>query len=1111
LAGYSFQLLGSLRIALDDAAVMEIPGKKAVLLLAYLILTYDMPQSRKRIAFDFWPDSTEKQALSNLRKLIHDLRECLPQIDQYITVTTAYMHWKQELPCRSDVREFEQAAQGNTLYELLKAEELYRGELLPGFYEEWLSEKRELLAQTYLNVLDKLVAILESQREFSSALVFANKLLIQNKFREETYRTLMRLNALNKDMAGFAQVYELLSRVLKTELGIAPAEETLQLYRKLLQNGGDYEAAAGCSQTPLIGRIDEWGNILSVWQQAKEGGTSMLLLKGETGIGKTRLALEFKAWVESQGIQTAFAGCYPTVRSLAYTPVTGWLRSLPLPRMNPVWMSELARLLPELFERFPDLPMPTPIRESWQLNNWYEAIERMLLAEQPLLLCLDDIQWSDKETLQFISYLLRSGSKAKLLVIATMRNDEYEDDAVGHFFSGLRIERNITEIELAPLNEDDTKRLMAAIVGIPLADLNSSGLYADTGGNPLFIVETMREWQMGRSKSNYRLSPLVKSVVETRLSRLAPGSMQLISVAAAAGRPVSAEFMALVMEMKEEMVLEQMEQLVQLKIMQEFGDRQYGFTHDIVRSVAYNRKNESRRRQYHLQIAHGLIAFHHRQLEPAAAEIAYHFELAGMGVEAVPYYELAASVAENIYANETRIKYYRKLCLLLPSEQILPYLMKLGEAWIIVGNWIEAEKSYRQWLERSGNSATLRERSLCDVALGNCLRLQGNYEEANVYLERALRCFELTEDPSGLTFVYTTLGILHYYMGNYNNVLYYLGRRMELAAAENQSREDCRLFGIIGHLFYDQCEYDQAIFWIKKQISVATENKDKYSIEQAMGLLAMIYMDMDEMDRAYAFIADKMEISSSIGDRMGFANANGMLGRYYWYLGHYAQATPCIVFCLEEAVAIQDWRVAAIMLSYEGRCLLAQQRLEDADILLGRSIRLFKKLRTPYFECEALYYVSLLRQRQNRYESAAEIAEEALQIANRLKRKDMGINLLVLLVHLNTGLGRISPGEAMNRMERMKGQYPDPLEQASIRYAMWKLNPGSQEQRSAAHLLNEELYRKSGKQLYFERCRDLNVICPAAAARPMPPLAADAAQAEKVSPEILDEIDHYLK
>ncbi|TDF97991.1 tetratricopeptide repeat protein [Paenibacillus piri] len=1109
MAGCSFQLLGSLKIAFDDEAITEIPGKKAGLLLSYLILAFDMPLSRKHIAFDFWPDSTEKQALSNLRKLIHDLRECLPLIDRYLQVTPTSMQWKHELPCYSDVREFEQAAQGKTLYELRKAEELYRGELLPGFYEEWLIAKRELLAQTYLNVLDKLISILESQREYSSAVFFANKLLLQNKLREETYRTLMRLNALNKDMVGVVQIYEQLRCVLEAELGIAPAEETLQLFGRLTENGGNHSAVE-YRQTPLIGRIDEWSNMLSVWQQAKSGRTSMLLLKGEAGIGKTRLALEFKAWVESQGIQTAFAGCYPTVRSLSYTPVTSWLRSLPLPQMNPVWLSELARLLPELFERIPGLPMPDLIKENWQLTKWYEAIERMLLAEQPLLLILDDIQWSDRETLQFISYLLRSGSKAKLLVLATMRTDESADDAVGHFFSGLRIELKITDIELAPFGEEDTKRLMAAIVGNALADRNSSGLYKETGGNPLFIVETMREWQRGSSNNEFRLSPLVRTIIENRLSRLSPESIQLLLTAAAVGRPVLPEFMAIILEMREEAVLEKMEQLVQLKIILEVGEGQYDFTHDIVREVAYKLKNDSRRRQCHRQIARSLSEFHHGQPEAVAAEIALHYELAGMEKEAIVYYEMAALAAEKIYANDTRIKYYQKLCALLSPEQILPVLMKLGDALIIAGDWNEAERTYRQWLEHSENSASVRERSLCDVALGNCLRLQGKYEEAGFHLERALRCYELMEDHSGLSSVYVTLGVLHYYRGYYEKALYYLKKRTELPHAGNQAQEDCRVFGIIGHLFYDQCEYDQAIHWIKKQIGLAIESRDRYTIEQAMGILAMVYMDLDEMDQAFGFIADKLKISRSIGDRMGFANAHGMLGKYYWYLGHHERAAPCIIYCLEEAVVVKDWRVAAIMLSYEGRNLLAQQRLDEADLMIDRSIRLFNQLRTPYFACETLYFMSLLRQCQNQYENAVKTAEEALDIANRLKRKDMRINLLVQLSYLRTDLGWISSVEAADQLQRMLEQYPGQQEQAALRYAMWKLNPQSQEHRSAALLLNRELYLKSGKKQYFDRCGELNGFCPAYAARPLPQLAVEIAQSNKISPKILDEIDQYL-
>lgn len=244
MAGCSFQLLGRLKLTFDNEDfTTAITGGK-VRLLAYLVLTPDMLQSRKQIAFDFWPDASEKQAMSNLRKLIHDLRKSFPHVDRFLQITPAYIRWKHELPLYSDVREFEQSAQGCTLFELHKAEQLYKGELLPGYYDEWLCAKREQLVQTYMNVLEKLIAILESRREYSLALLLANKMLALNKLSEGTYRTLMRLHAFNNDLAGVVHMYRQLCDVLRAELGIAPSGETVQLLEKLKRSTGESSAAA---------------------------------------------------------------------------------------------------------------------------------------------------------------------------------------------------------------------------------------------------------------------------------------------------------------------------------------------------------------------------------------------------------------------------------------------------------------------------------------------------------------------------------------------------------------------------------------------------------------------------------------------------------------------------------------------------------------------------------------------------------------------------------------------------------------------------------------------------------------------------------------------------
>jgi len=852
--------------------------------------------------------------------------------------------------------------------------------------------------------------------------------------------------------------------------------------------------------------------MLGAWKQIAEGGNVLLLLKGEAGIGKTRLALEFKACLESLGIQTAFAGCYPSVRSLSYRPVTNWLRSLPPPKLSWVWLSELSRLLPELLEQYPDLSKPSPIQEKWQLNQWFEAIERMLMANEPLMLLLDDIQWSDEETLRLLSYLIRGDSKVRLLLMATMRTDEDTGDAVAHVLDELRSELKLIDIELTPLSRDETDRLAFETVGDALADRHSVNLYAETGGNPLFIVETLREWQTSGDSGELRLSQVAKSVIENRLNRLSPVNRNLISIIAAVGRPVSAAQLTMVTNVEEEMILARTEQLVQLKILQEAGGGNYGFTHDIVKETAYKLNNESRRRRCHRQIAEGLLAYHRVQIESVAGEIAFHYELAGMDAEAIAYYELAATAAEKIYANETKINYYRKLFSLLPAKQTLPVLMKLGETLIVTGDWDEAEKIYKQWLERYGYLVTLNDRSYCDVALGNCLRLMGKYEDSGFHLERASYHFKLAEDHDGLSFAYGTLGILHYFMASYDKSLRYLLERMELPRAGDQTetQDDVRFLGMIGFLHYDQSDYNQAIYWFHRQIGLAKEIRDAFFVGDAMGGLALVYFETDDMDLAYDRIVEKLEISKSIGARMGFAMGVGMLGKYYYLLGSRLQAEQCIAFCLEEAIRIQDWHIAAVVLGIEGCNLMEQHRYEEAGRWIECSLRLTKHLRIPFFECEALYFTSLLKEQQSQFEAAAEVGDEAMKLAIRLKRRDLQVKLLVQQLRLKARLGRIGSGEAMEGLKCMMEQYEGEQEQAAVCLAMWRLKPDLEALRTAAFSLNEALYRKSGKQEYCSRLRELGGVSQVIAARPMPKLAADVVRQYRISPDLLVDIDRFL-
>jgi predicted ATPase len=148
-------------------------------------------------------------------------------------------------------------------------------------------------------------------------------------------------------------------------------------------------------------------------------------VKGEAGIGKTRLVEELVQWASRQGVRTAMANCYPAEGSLPYSPIVSWLRSQPLPRLEATWLIELARLMPEVLRAHPKVMPATQISESWQRLRLFEAMARAIIGNwNKLLLVIEDIHWCDLDTLEWLHFLLRFDAHAPMIIVATERSEE---------------------------------------------------------------------------------------------------------------------------------------------------------------------------------------------------------------------------------------------------------------------------------------------------------------------------------------------------------------------------------------------------------------------------------------------------------------------------------------------------------------------------------------------------------------------------------------------------------------------------------------------------------------------------------------------------------------
>lgn len=712
-------LLGDFDLETDGDPLVAVDSVRLQAVLAYLLLHSRARQPRQHVAFQLWPDSSEEQARRNLRKALHQIRHALPDSDRFLHVDTRTVQWRTDGPCTLDVAEFENAlhrAAGLTgspatqATILAEAVALYRGDLLPSCYDDWIIPERERLRQRLINALEQLIGLAEERRDYAAAVDHANRLLRYDPLHEGAYHQLMRFHALNGDRADALRVYHTCVAVLQRELGVEPGPEVQAAYARLLE----MEIPASLRAQPafpstarerLVGRQREWHTLRTAWQAVAHGAAHFCLIQGEAGIGKTRLAEELLAWCERQGIATARTRSYAAAGGLAYTPVIEWLRSEPLQAalstLDNIWLTEIARLLSELLVERPDLPRPEPLADRWQRQRLFEALARAFLADRrPKLLVIDDLQWCDGDTLEWLRYLLHfAGREAErgrpltpLLVVGTARAEEIDHDhPLNALLLDLRSTGQVTEIALGPLNAAGCAELAAQLTNTRLDEETTHQLYAQTEGNPLFIVETVRasvgDWRLETGDSSHSpqspisslpsLPPKVQAVIQSRLAQLSPAARALASLAAAIGRSFTFALLQTASEDKESEIVRNLDELWQRGIVRTQGSQAYDFSHDRIREVAYGSISPVQWPVLHRRVARALEQIYADDLDAVSAQLAAHYEHAGMSMQAVEYYRRAAETAERRFDHATAIALLDAGLRLLSTQPQQPSLTRL--------------------------------------------------------------------------------------------------------------------------------------------------------------------------------------------------------------------------------------------------------------------------------------------------------------------------------------------------------------------------------------------------------------------------------------------------
>jgi DNA-binding SARP family transcriptional activator/Tfp pilus assembly protein PilF len=1106
----SLQVLGRFRL-LYRGTPIGVPSARVQSLLAYLALHAGVSQSRAHLASLFWPDSTDAQARTNLRKLLVEWRRVLPQAERWVAAGGDALAWRTGAGCTTDVEEFERAARGTALESLERACQLYRGDLLPGCHDEWILPERERLRETYLAVLQRLVEGLEARRAYPEAIAHAQHLLAQDPLREDTYRLLMRLHAVTGNHAGAVRVYHACTTVLQRELGVPPGPATREAYTRLL-HADARPVPAPLAVPPLVGREREWAQVLAAWKDAAHG-PRVVALTGDAGIGKTRLIDELAVWTARQGIASARARCYAAEHRLAYAVAAALLRAQPLPPLDPPWRREVARVLPELAAGRPDLSPLEPLKEGWQRRRLFEALARAVLGSQPLVAAVDDLHWCDRDSLEWLHYLTTHREAVHLLLVVAFRPDEVErGHPLQRVLASWRRSDRLTAVEVAPLDPGATARLAAAAAGEALDAAATERVFRATGGNPLFVIELARSgWTCGDGASAARpLPPRVQAVIQARLERLSPAARGAAGAAAVIGRAFTFALLARVAGGDDATLLGAVDDLWQRRILHESGTDAYDFGHDAVRDAVYGALSPARRAWLHRRTAEALETLHAPSLDEVGGEIASHFDLAGEPARAVPYYRRAAEAARRVYANDLAARGYERLVHLTAGAERIEALRSLGDVREFTGQWAPAVEAYERALALGRDGAEPAVAARCRIALGRVLVRQARYREALAHLERARADRARAGDPAGVCDALLNLGIAHWSQGRYSEALTCYEEMRRLARDAGDRAREAEAAGHMGLVHYERLDYPRALACFEDHLAIARDLGDRAVMARVTTNLGMVFHKQGNYPRAAAAYIEDVRLADAIGDRRTVSLALGNLGTVYQDRGDPPRALACYRTALAMALEIGEPWHAGIVAGNFSRTLLALGEQGPAARILAAAVALGRRrLHGPYFLCKHLCWQAEAALGHGRSAAAKPLAAEAARLAAEVGRRDIQVRAGVLVVRICAALGEIPVRAAAGELERLAAAWSGVHERAAIHYAAWQIDGARDDHRRAAAALYRTAYEAVPNVEYRERYTELTggalpappplPEVPEVALRPGPPLETLVEELERLA------------
>jgi DNA-binding SARP family transcriptional activator/tetratricopeptide (TPR) repeat protein len=980
-------LLGPPTVVWGDQS-LHIP-RRMVRALLYRLAYSEQSVSRQHLHLLFWPDHPEEIARRNLSHHLTHLRKSLPCPHALVSRGDQICLNRELVLC--DVVQFKQVmvAENWDIAAIQKAIDGYHGPLLEGFdlpscaeFEHWMFVEQNSLERLYLETLTFLVDQLIDQGSINEAIRYAQRYLETEELSEQMHCILIELLAAKGDRRAALDQFEICTAVLERELGVDPLPETRAVYQAVLNGQSRFPQPIRLipshelpgQKMPLVGRSQMMKLLDSLLSGCQEQGGQVVLISGEAGIGKSRLMQEFADQYQNK-MQVLSGFAHRGESTIPYHPIVEAFRPLlldnaldndgksrvkgkPSPwleNIEPIWLAEISRLLPELRAKIPNLAAPLVTDAETARTRLFEALGNLLKSltanGKPVILCLDDLQWSDGSTqawLVHLSEMMRQSSLC-VFILGSYRSDEV--DQVRDLRRSISRLGILTELDLPGLSGVHVRKFIRHVIGDRIGlEILARKLQKATGGNPYFLTETLRtlleeeKLDGDLSMAELPLPESVREAIKARIQRLDAKQRQVMEAGAVLGYTFAFDLLQLTAGRGELETMDCLDELAARQLVLERG-AEFSFIHELTQRTVVEGLRAPRRSLLHLRAGKAYLSTR----PEANVQLAYHFENGGDTYNAIKYHGLAAQRAQSLFAWSEAEYHHGKMLDIIeqldPQTKLPEFLRQRGR--------ILADRAHNRFLQNrlsERDADLLKLEQLARISGDEQVELisilervvafsySGKYNEAVALAKKGLKLAERINDKPARLRILAQTGLAHYLLGQPRAALSALDPALELSkeGKDLETRVDISQF--LGHVHYHLGNYKESLANHQEAYNCSRKIGDRGGMAWSLMNRGLLRLKLCQWNESKQNLEEGLSLARQTGIYAAEGYAYTLLGQWELCQGNYAGAYDHLTRAMPIHQAGQSEHMMVINEEESGVVFYQLGDLDNARIFLQRAI-----------------------------------------------------------------------------------------------------------------------------------------------------------------------------